>query len=196
MRAARFAFLALAGLATGAALAGGGVVLRDDTCIITIGFYEAHFTAYQPATRGDREFCEDLPDAAQTIFVLDYLHASLAQVPVDFRIIDNVTGKGEFARIEDVEALADIDAHTVFYQPPVVRPDGSFMIEHEFTRSGEYVGIVTAGHPTTDAVYTSVFPFAVGRTSLPWGWIGLALALAAFAGFVARLRHVGRGADS
>lgn len=178
---------------SGALHAGGGVVLRDDTCIITIGFYEAHFTAYQPQARGDREFCEDLPDAGRTIFVLDYLHASLAEVPVDMRIIENVTGKGEFARIADVEALADLDAHTVFYQPPVIRQNGTFMVEHEFTAAGDFVGIVTAGHPTTDAIYTSVFPFSVGRTTLPWGWIGLVVALAALAGFLLRLSRIGKG---
>ena len=54
------------------AFGGGGVVLSKDTCIITIGFYDAHFTAYQPETSGNEEFCEDLPDDGQTIFVLDY----------------------------------------------------------------------------------------------------------------------------
>jgi hypothetical protein len=87
-----------------AALAGGGVVLSEDTCKIQIGFYEAHFTAYQPQASGDRQFCEDLPEVGETIFVLDYLHRSLSEVPVDFRIIRNVTGKGRFARLEDVEA--------------------------------------------------------------------------------------------
>ncbi len=70
--------------------AGGGVILRDDVCIITIGFYEAHFTAYQPQTRGNEEFCEDLPDLGETLFVLDYLHTSMKEVPIDFRIIKDV----------------------------------------------------------------------------------------------------------
>lgn len=189
----RNALAAAALLCATLAQAGGGVVLKDDTCIITIGFYEAHFTAYQPATRGDTEFCEDLPDAADAVFVLDYLHRNLSDVPVDFRIIRNVTGKGEFAREPDVVALGDLDPYTVFYQPPVVRGNGTFLVEHAFAEAGEYIGIVTAGHPTSDKIYTSVFPFAVGATRLPWGWLAFAVALLAAGAWLTRMRGVGRG---
>jgi len=144
--------------------AGGGVVLEDDVCIIWIDFYSAHFTAYQPDSSGNEQFCEDLPDTGETIFVLDYLHNSLKEVPVDFRIIRDVTGLGRYARLEQVQKLEDIEQHTVFYQPPVVRPDASFKIEHEFSEEGAYIGIVSAGHPTNDSIYTAVFPFEVGRS--------------------------------
>lgn len=154
------------------AQAGGGVILQDDACIITIGFYTAHFTAYQPQTSGNREFCEDLPDTGESIFVLDYLHQSLKEVPVDFRIIRDVTGLGRFVKYEDVAALEDIDAHTVFYQPPTVQPTATFRISHDFVEKGDYVGIVSAGHPTNDKVYYSVFPFRVGSND--WiRWLAL-----------------------
>ena len=55
-------------------LAGGGVLLSDDSCIMTIGFYEAHFTAYQPDSSGDKQFCEDLEEMGNTIFVLDFTY--------------------------------------------------------------------------------------------------------------------------
>ncbi|MBT8131995.1 MAG: hypothetical protein KJO35_06985, partial [Gammaproteobacteria bacterium] len=85
--------LLLAWLLVGStAVAGGGLVLRNDTCIMTIGFYEAHFTAYQPRSSGDTEHCENLPATGETIFIIDYLHRSMKEVPIDFRIIDNVTG--------------------------------------------------------------------------------------------------------
>jgi hypothetical protein len=156
--------------------AGGGVMLRDDVCIITIGFYEAHFTAYQPQTRGNEEFCEDLPDIGETLFVLDYLHSSMKEVPIDFRIIEDVTELGQFVQLRDIEAIADLDAHTVFYQRPVVQIDASLRIDHSFVEPGEYVGIVTAGHPTEDTVYSAVFPFRVGRTDYtPLLWFGLLL---------------------
>ncbi len=173
------------------AVAGGGLVLRNDTCIMTIGFYEAHFTAYQPQTSGDREFCENLPAAGETVFVLDYLHRSLKDVPVDFRIIENVTDKGEFARLTDVEALDDIGAHTVFYLEPVVQGDGRLLAEHTFAAVGDYIGIVTAGHPSNDKIYTSVFPFRVGSRGLPWGWLGLAAAVLLGAGFLLGSKHIG-----
>jgi len=177
--------------APGHAVAGGGVILQDDSCIIAIDFYTAHFTAYQPQTSGNEEFCEDLPDTGETIFVLDYLHASLKEVPVDFRIIRNATGLGEFARWDDVQGLADIDEHTVFYQPPVVRTSATFRITHAFAEKGDYIGIVTAGHPSNDNIYNAVFPFSVGASSIPWPIILFVLALLLLAAYLVRMSHVG-----
>lgn len=178
-------------LSCSVANAGGGLVLKNDSCIITIGFYEAHFTAYQPQSSGDQEFCENLPAAGETVVVLDYLHRSMKEVPVDYRIIRNVTGKGEFARLADIEALADIDAATIFYKEPLVQSDGRLLVEFTFAEEGEYVGIVTAGHPTNDNVYVSVFPFAVGRSQFPWGWLAFAVAVALGAGLLFSIGHIG-----
>ena len=175
-----------------AIFAGGGVVLEDDVCIIWIDFYSAHFTAYQPDSSGNEQFCEDLPDTGETIFVLDYLHNSLKEVPVDFRIIRDATGLGRYARLEQVEQLGDLEQQTVFYQPPVIRPDASFKIEHDFVEKGAFIGIVSAGHPTNDSTYTAVFPFEVGRTR--YGYLFPLIVLLAGAGFwflrrSARSRH-------
>lgn len=154
-------------------------MLKNDTCIIQVGFYEAHFTAYQPRSRGDEEFCEDLPDTGESLFVLDYLHDSLKEVPLEFRIIRDPTGLGRFFRLEDMQAL-DLEAHTVFHRPPTVEPGGSYQVRHVFDRPGAYVGIVTAGHPTKDKTYTAVFPFTAGVSGFPWPWVlgGLAIAVA------------------
>jgi len=152
-------------------LAGGGVLLSEDSCIISIGFYEAHFTAYQPDSSGDKQFCEDLDEAGNTIFVLDYLHKSLSQVPVDFRIIKNVTDKGEFVQMADIIKIQDIDRVTVFYQEPIIKTNASYAVTHEFLEKGNYVGIVTAGHPTNNNIYSSVFPFSVGASNLSWSII-------------------------
>lgn len=183
--------LLLAAFIAPVANAGGGLVLRNDTCIMTIGFYEAHFTAYQPQSTGDTEFCENLPAPGATLFVLDYLHRSLKEVPVDFRIISNVTGKGEFARLADVEALPDVDEVTLFYKSPTVQANGSLQIEYAFPEDGEYIGIVTAGHPSNDKIYVSVFPFTVGRTDLPWGWFAFAAAVLLGGGLLFRMKHIG-----
>ncbi len=170
-----------------AAWAGGGVMLENDTCIITIGFYKAHFTAYQPNTRGDEEFCEDLPDTGEAVFVLDYLHDSMKEVPVDFRIIRDATGLGDFARLEDVQALGDLEPLTVFYQPPMVEADASYQVSHVFGEAGAYVGIVTAGHPSKDKTYAAVFPFAVGVGGFPYLWLAAGVALLAGAAALAWL---------
>jgi hypothetical protein len=144
-------------------LAAGAVVGEAGSCMIEIGIYSAHFTIYQSDSRGNEEFCEDLPDTGNTLFVLDYLHGSLKEVPVDFRIIRDVDGLGIFARWENVAAMDDIDARTVFYQAPVVRGDNQLTVEHNFLEAGGYIGVVSAPHPSKDLHYYAVFPFQVGR---------------------------------
>lgn len=163
----------------GPAIAGGGLILRDDVCIITIGFYEAHFTAYQPETRGSEEFCRDFPDTGKTIFVLDYLHSGLKLVPVDFRIIRDTKGLGQFVRWEDVERMVDIEEVTVFYRPPAIEPGGSYRVEYNFSEAGDYIGMVTAGHPTNDKVFNSVFAFSVDKPRYPY-WLLYALVAGLF----------------
>jgi hypothetical protein len=166
-------------------LAGGGLVLEGDVCIIRIDFYSAHFTAYQPNTSGNEQFCRGLPDTGETIFVLDYLHQSLKEVPVDFRIIRDVTGLGRFVKLKHVEEIEDIEQQTVFYQPPVIRPDASLKIEYDFIEKGEYIGVVSAGHPSNDTIYTAVFPFEVGGSNFTY-MVPLLLLLAGIAFIFAR----------
>lgn len=173
-------------------MAAGGLVLRNDVCVLTIGFYDAHFTAYQPDARGNEEFCEHLPGAGKTIFVIDYLHRSLKEVPVDFRVIRDVTGKGQFVRVEDIEAIGNLDAHTVYYQEPVIQSDGTLMIEHDFAEEGEYVGVVTAGHPTNDNIYSAAFPLSLGASRFPWAWAAFAGALLLAAMFLFLMKRIGR----
>ena len=139
----------------------GGVVEEKDLCVITISYLKAHFKIYQPLTDGHEEYCEDLPNATESIFVMEYLHDELSRVPVDFRIIRDVTGKGRFARWEDVAAIEDIDSVTVFYQAPIIEPD-VFTVLHDFAEEGEYIGVVTAAPSTGDRQHIAVFPFEVG----------------------------------
>jgi hypothetical protein len=82
--------------------AAGGVVGEPGSCVIEIGLYTAHFTVYQPQDSGEEEFCEDLPAIGDTVFVLDYLHGSLKEVPVDLRIIRDEEELGIFARWDDL----------------------------------------------------------------------------------------------
>ncbi len=145
-----------------AAFAHGGVAFSDDQCVIRIDYLTAHFTVYQPQTRGSEEYCEDLPDATETLFVMEYLHDFLRQMPVDFRIIKDTEGFGQFAKWEDVEQITDINARTVFYQPPRIFDDGSLTVNYSFEEKGSYIGIVTAQHPDDDRVYRAVFYFQTG----------------------------------
>ena len=142
----------------------GGVVLDEDICLIKVGFFQAHFTVFQPQTKGHEQFCEDLPDIGESIFVLEYLHDGLEKMHVDFRIIENLTGNGPFTNKADVELIDDVDAITVFYQPALQNPD-VFAVLHDFQEEGEFIGIITAKHPENAKIYTAVFPFEAGFTS-------------------------------
>ena len=42
----------------------GGVAFEDDLCVINVNFMQAHFTVFQPETRQNTEYCEDIPDDA------------------------------------------------------------------------------------------------------------------------------------
>jgi len=149
------------------AAAHGGVVEEDDLCVIKVNYLSAHFKIYQPRVSGHEQFCEDLPVASESVFVMEYQHDSLSVMPIDFRIIRDVTGKGRFARMEDVQEIADLDAATVFYQPATLEPS-VYTVLHEFEEEGDFIGIVSATHPDTSKVYAAVFPFEVGFTG--WGY--------------------------
>jgi len=143
----------------------GGVVEEDDVCVIKVNYLRAHFKVYQPRVSGHEQFCEDLPAASESVFIMEYLHDAMATMPVDFRIIRDVTGKGRFARLEDVQQIADLEAATVFYQSAITEPD-VFTVVHEFDEEGEFIGIVSALQPDTLKVYSAVFPFEVGYTGV------------------------------
>ena len=148
-----------------AALGHGGVVEEEDLCVIKVNYLRGHFKIYQPLIDGHEEYCEDLPNATESIFVMEYLHDSLREATVDFRIIRDVTGKRRFARWEDVAAIEDLDAVTVFYQEPTVDPDVLTVI-HDFREEGHFIGIVSASVPGDDNVHRAVFPFEVGYTGI------------------------------
>lgn len=173
---ARFAVLwslaVLLGLAGGSVHGHGSVVEDGDLCLLELGFYSAHFTIYQPLVSGHREFCEDIPAVSDSIFIMEFEHQSLRQVPVEFRIVRDRQERGRFVRWEQVAAMEDLDAETVYYQAPAVYPYGVLTLRHEFLEAGDYIGVVSAGHPTEALEYHAVFPFHVGPPGLGyWPWI-------------------------
>lgn len=147
------------------AFAHGGVVEEDDLCVIKVNYLRAHFKIYQPSATGHEQFCEDLPVAAESVFVMEYQHDSLSEMLIDFRIIRDLTGKGRFARMQDVDLIDDLEGATVYYRPPIVEPD-IYLVNYEFEEEGDFIGIVSAEHPETGKVYAAVFPFEVGFTGL------------------------------
>jgi hypothetical protein len=163
--------VAVLALVPALALPHGGVVEEDDLCVINIGYLKAHFKIYVPQETQHEEYCEDIPVRGESVFVMEYQHDGLSTAAMDFRIIRNTTGKGTFARLEDVEAIDNIESITVRYQPPVVTPD-VFTLLQAFPEDGEYIGIVSARQADTGKLYTAVFPFEVGYTGIGyWPWI-------------------------
>ena len=169
------------------AAAHGGVGMEDDMCVINIGFLKAHFTGYQPMSNGTEEFCEDIPEVASSVFVIDYLHDFLNEMLVDFRIIRDVNDFGIFANWEDISGLDDIEQHTIFYLPPVKHVDGVLKANFDFQQAGGYIGVVTAVHPEKEKIYHAVFYFQVGGTN--YGYVPLFVVLVIFAQLFYWLSH-------
>lgn len=157
------------------ASAHGGVSQDDDVCKISVGYLEAHFTVYQPGSSGSEEFCEDIPNADNSVFVLEYLHDFLKELAVDFRIIRDTNDFGVFANWDDVAGLDDIEKETVFYQPPLRQSNGVLTVKYNFRQAGGYIGIVTARHPDQDKSYRAVFYFQVGGAD--YGYLPLIVLL-------------------
>ena len=147
----------------------GGVAFQEDKCVITVDFMQAHFTVFQPETRESEEFCEDIPDVTESIFVMEYLHEALREMDVDFRIIRDVNNIGRFAGWSDVQAIADIESATVYYQGASREESGYYRASHEFDEGGTYIGIVTAQLPSEEVIHNAVFYFQVGGPD--WGTI-------------------------
>jgi len=179
IRSALLTILGLIGLGfvPHAAHAHGGVVEEEDLCVIKVNYLRGHFKIYQPLIDGHEEYCEDLPNATETVFVMEYLHESLGDAAVDFRIIHDVTGKGRFARWQDIAGIDDLESATVFYHEPRIDPDLLTVI-HEFTEEGDYIGIITANVDGEEKIYRAVFPFEVGFTGLGYWPLFVVLILA------------------
>lgn len=152
--------------------AGHGSVTPDaDLCIIQIGYLKAHFKVYLPETHQHEDFCEDLPGIGDSIFVMEYEHDGLAKAPIDFRVIENVTGQGRFTNLSHIQDIGDLGKITVFHHAAAIQPD-VFTVGHRFEEPGEFVGIVSVERPDGDGFYTAVFPFEAGYTGLGyWPWV-------------------------
>ena len=157
------------------AAAHGGVVAEEDSCLLQMGFLQAHFTLPQPESRGSEEFCEDLPDIGSSLFVVEYLHDMMKEMPIDFRIIRDEQGFGIFANWEDVASIADLEAQTVLHRVLAPQPAGVLALRHEFEQPGGYIGVAVAENPDNGKTYNAVFYFEVGNAG--YGWIPLFVGL-------------------
>lgn len=140
----------------------GGVSVEDDVCIIKIDRYKAHFTGYLPKERATQEFCEDIPVATESIFVIDFISDELRNMELDFRVIRDVNNIGVTATYADLGGPDAVEKATIYYHEPRQFNKGVMNVRYNFTQDGGYIGIVNAHHVDTGLKYTSVFPFSVG----------------------------------
>lgn len=147
----------------------GGVSMEDDTCIMRIGLFRAHFTGYQPETRATQEFCEDIPELGKAIIVVDFIDKALRSYQVEFRVLRDVKGLGKRARLEDLGDDNAIDEATLFKLEPTTYPKGTLTFEQRFEQPGWYIGVLRARDDAGHSI-DSVFPFQVG-VSHPWRYV-------------------------
>jgi len=153
-------------LLTSAAYAHGGVGMVDNRCVLRIGPDVMFFTGYQPQNSRE-EFCDDVPNAGQTVVALDMQETELRSMLTEIRLIKD---DGTHTQMNGLPFLTDaelankaaLDAVSIAYFPPKKYPTGTLTFENTFTENGKYIGIVTVRNEQGET-YVSQFPFVVGQ---------------------------------
>ena len=153
-------------LLTSAAYAHGGVGMVDNRCVLRIGPDLMFFTGYQPQNSRE-EFCDDVPNAGQTVVALDMQETELRNMLTEIRLIKD---DGTHTQMNGLPFLTDtelankaaLDAVSIAYFPPKKYPTGTLTFEHTFPENGKFIGIVTVENDHRQK-FVSQFPFAVGK---------------------------------
>jgi hypothetical protein len=170
--------LGVAGFA-GQAGAHGGVSIDQGQCIMKIGPDTMTFTGYQPQ-KSREQFCDDIPDAGPTIIVLDAQQDELRDMALEIRILRNVGQKDDNENFE---------ANTEIYVAPKKYKTGTLNFDYNFTKKGNFIGLVKARNDDGSKEYVSRFPFAVGETASKDLLTGLVLGVAGLIGFGLYYKH-------
>jgi len=163
-----------------------GVIIARDRCLVQIGPYLMSYNGYQPQSQPSGPFCIDLPAAGHTLIILDVEQKSgamdqtsdyyneLRDMAIDFRII----------RKSGHDDEENIEKNTEAYLPARKYPSGTLQLDHTFTNTGDFIGLISA-KDDHGRVFVSRFPFMVGPkfAVLPFAATGLALVATAAAGF-------------
>jgi hypothetical protein len=116
------------------AMAHGGGGIEVDKCVITIGSYRMHFTAYEPETIGGEELCWDLPMVGNAILVFDLVERALRDRPVEVRVVE-----------EQATTSGPASYKTIVERPAQKYPKGTIELEATFNKPGTYVAVITIG---------------------------------------------------
>jgi hypothetical protein len=120
-------------LGSALAHAHGGVSIEFDKCVVQLGKYTMHFTAYQQAT-GGKENCWDLPGPGRTILVFDLVEPEMRNKPVELRVVE-LPESGELSGGAPLRTLGSL--------PVKVYPQGTLNLESDFELGKRYMAVLT-----------------------------------------------------
>jgi hypothetical protein len=110
----------------------GGAAIEFDQCVVILGKYRMHFTAYLPESSGGTEYCWDLPLPGHTIMVFDFVNPEMKTKMAEFRVVE--TGAGG-------DAASSV--RTLAYTPPKLYEQGSASLEANIEEGKKYVAVLT-----------------------------------------------------
>lgn len=87
-----------------------------DPCRIKVGDEWMHFSAYTPATTGNKNFCKAIPDLGMTNLVFDYEGKKLRQVSIEFEVTKEPEGTRVFYRPAVTTKTGSVDGTVDFKQ--------------------------------------------------------------------------------
>jgi len=131
-----------------------GAVVGRDTCVLYVGPYQMKFTGYQPNSKGNKSYCDDVPETGLTVIVLDYIDNALRPMEVGMKFVTNI----------NITGAPEKDGETVFDLPAKIYSNGTIRIDHDFPEGGYFVGIINV-KSAEGSVYTARFPFGVNKVS-------------------------------
>lgn len=150
------AMLAVGSLTANLAYAHGGAAIEFDTCVVRLGKYTMHFTAYQQATGGE-EHCWDLPSPGKTILVFDLVETEMRSKPAELRIVE----------MGDTGDLGSV-VKTIAHLPSKVFPQGTIDLETSFEAEKNYMAVLTMSdaRPLVLKAPIQVVPESVGTNAM------------------------------
>jgi len=160
-------FFLLIGLTPLSAYAHGGAAIEFDTCVVELGKYRMHFTAYQPATGGGTEYCWDLPLPGHSILVFDFVNPEMKTKQAEFRVVETGTG-GDIAQ----------SVRTLAHSPPKIYETGSASLEADFEEGKKYAAVLTLSDVRPLVLKAPIQVVRQSTVGKPYLTIGLFIAVA------------------
>jgi hypothetical protein len=153
--------------AQGSARAEGGAgpeaMTMGNMCMVMFGYDMIHITSYLPG-KSRAEYCEEIPGSGKVIMVFDIENPRFRDLPIEIRIIRDP--------LNPIASNTNLDPLTEVHFPATQYKKGTFSFEHEYTKDGHYIGMVTLTKENGEKE-TQIFKFSVGQTL--WQYVSYAL---------------------